>query len=146
RMFGYDEAEAYGRTLGELIVPDAYEAESAAIYAASMSGRTVRKEVLRRHKDGHLVPVEIITSPIVDASGRVTGSTNIYRDISERLRADESEARFRITFESAPVGIAHVGADGRWLRVNEALCRILGYPADELMEKRFQDITHPDDL
>src|SRR5262249_43062836 len=43
-------------------------------------------------------------------------------------------------------GIAHVAADGSWLRVNEAMCRILGYPADELTTKSFQDITHPDDL
>jgi PAS domain S-box-containing protein len=58
----------------------------------------------------------------------------------------KSEARFRATFENAAVGIAHVAPGGRWLRVNEALCRILGYPADELITKSFQDITHPDDL
>jgi PAS domain S-box-containing protein len=49
-------------------------------------------------------------------------------------------------FENAAVGIAHAAPDGRWLRVNEALCRIVGYPVDELVTKTFQDITHPDDL
>jgi PAS domain S-box-containing protein len=147
RMFGYDEAEASGHTLAELIVPGAYQAESAAIYAAVMhGGRTVRKEVWRRHKDGHPVPVEIITSPIIDSAGRITGSTNVYRDISERLRAEESETRFRVTFESAPVGMAHVAANGRWLRVNKALCGILGYSAEELTARSVQDFTHPDDL
>jgi PAS domain S-box-containing protein len=58
----------------------------------------------------------------------------------------ESEARFRATFENAAVGIAHVAPDGRWLGVNKALCRILGYPADELITRSFKDITHPDDL
>jgi PAS domain S-box-containing protein len=58
----------------------------------------------------------------------------------------ESEARFRATFENAAVGIAHVAPDGRWLRVNEALCRIVGYTADELVTRSFPDITHPDDL
>src|SRR5260370_42700396 len=57
-----------------------------------------------------------------------------------------SEARFRATFDNAAVGIAHVAPDGRWLRVNEALCRILGYAVDELIKKSFQDVTHPDDL
>jgi PAS domain S-box-containing protein len=57
-----------------------------------------------------------------------------------------SEARFRATFDNAAVGIAHVAPDGRWLRVNGVLCRILGYPADELLTKSFQDITYPDDL
>src|SRR5262249_22600 len=50
------------------------------------------------------------------------------------------------SFENAAIGIAHVAPDGRWLRVNAALRRILGYPADELVTKSFQDITHPDDL
>jgi PAS domain S-box-containing protein len=58
----------------------------------------------------------------------------------------ESEARFRATFENAAVGIEHVAPDGRWLRVNEAFCRFLGYPADELVTKSFQNLTHPDDL
>jgi PAS domain S-box-containing protein len=54
------------------------------------------------------------------------------------------EARFRVTFDNAAVGIAH--ADGRWLRVNGPLCRILGYRVDELLTKSFQDVTYPDDL
>jgi PAS domain S-box-containing protein len=57
-----------------------------------------------------------------------------------------SEERFRATFEQAAVGIALVGIDGRWLRVNQRLCAITGYPAEELLTKTFQDITHPDDL
>jgi PAS domain S-box-containing protein len=58
----------------------------------------------------------------------------------------ESEERFRATFANVAVGIAHVAADGRWLRVNKALSRILGWPADELITKSFQEITHQDDL
>jgi PAS domain S-box-containing protein len=153
RLFGYGEAEARGRRLGELIVPDAYEAESVAIHTTVVSGGTVLKEILRRHKDGQLVPVEINTSPILDSSGKVTGTSIIYRDISERRHAEEarraladSEARFQVTFENAPVGMAHVAPDGRWLRVNEALCRILGYAPDELTAKSFQDVTYADDV
>lgn len=50
------------------------------------------------------------------------------------------------TFENAAVGIAHVGLDGAWLRVNQRLLEIVGYDRDELMGRTFQDITHPDDL
>jgi PAS domain S-box-containing protein len=60
------------------------------------------------------------------------------------LRA--SEQRFRATFEQAAVGIAHVAPDGGWIRVNDRLCEIVGYPREELLEKTFQEITHPDDL
>ncbi len=153
RMFGYGEAEARGHKLSELIIPDADKDESAATLAAVLNGETVLKELLRRHKDGHLVPVEINSSPICDRSGRVIGTSVIYRDISERRRAEEarlaladSEARFRATFENAAVGISHVAPDGRFLRFNKALSRLLGWPADELISKSVWEITHPDDL
>ena len=42
--------------------------------------------------------------------------------------------------------MAIVGLDGRWVRVNKAICAIVGYPAEELMRKTIQDITHPEDL
>lgn len=58
----------------------------------------------------------------------------------------ESEERFRATFDQAAVGISHNAPDGRWLRVNQKLCSILGYTQEELLEKSFQDITHPDEL
>jgi PAS domain S-box-containing protein len=70
------------------------------------------------------------------------------RDEQTRIAAElrDSEAKFRATFEQAAVGIAHVGLDGRWLRVNTRLCEKLGYTRDELLAKSFQELTHPDDL
>ncbi|MBX3013216.1 MAG: PAS domain S-box protein [Caldilineaceae bacterium] len=56
------------------------------------------------------------------------------------------EALYRTTFDQAPVGIAHVAPDGRWLRVNQHLCHILGYTREELLQLSFQDITYPEDL
>jgi PAS domain S-box-containing protein len=58
----------------------------------------------------------------------------------------ESEERFRATFDQAAVGVAHVGLDGSWLRVNQKLCEIVGYTREELLKRTFQDITHPDDM
>ncbi len=58
----------------------------------------------------------------------------------------DSEKRFRAAFEQAAVGIAHVGTDGRWLRVNQKLCDIVGYTRGELLSLTFQDITHAEDL
>ena len=58
----------------------------------------------------------------------------------------ESETRFRSAFEYSALGLALVGLDGRWLRVNQALCQIIGYSEEELLSCTFQDITHPDDL
>src|SRR5687767_11293488 len=53
---------------------------------------------------------------------------------------------FEAAFHSASIGMALVGLDGRWLRVNQALCEIVGYPEEELLTKTFQGITHPEDL
>ncbi|QDT27763.1 Signal transduction histidine-protein kinase BarA [Gimesia panareensis] len=58
----------------------------------------------------------------------------------------ESEQNFRSTFEQVAMGIAHVSPDGRWLRVNHGLCEILGYENQELLERNWQELTHPDDL
>ena len=58
----------------------------------------------------------------------------------------ESEDRFRATFDQAAVGVAHIAMDGTWLRVNGRLCSILGYSREELLTRRFHDVTHPEDL
>jgi PAS domain S-box-containing protein len=72
------------------------------------------------------------------------------RSAAARARAEaalhENEERFRNAFEFAGIGMAIVGLDGRWLRVNQSICDIVGYPAAELLQTTFQAITHPDDL
>jgi PAS domain S-box-containing protein len=100
----------------------------------------------------------ILAALSVEGSCRVVDSA-----ISARTSCKEAEARladteaqltltrdslapFRATFDNAAVAIAHTAPDGRWLRVNEALNRILGYRVDELLTKSLQDVTYPDDL
>ncbi|OIQ02202.1 MAG: hypothetical protein COZ02_10485 [Zetaproteobacteria bacterium CG_4_10_14_0_8_um_filter_59_127] len=61
-------------------------------------------------------------------------------------RVEHSEKLFRETFAHAHIGMAHVGIGGAWLRVNDALCDIVGYPREELPRCTFQDITHPEEL
>ncbi len=58
----------------------------------------------------------------------------------------ESEELYRSTFELANLGVAHQSPDGRWLQVNDKVCEITGYSREELLQMKFQDITHPDDL
>jgi PAS domain S-box-containing protein len=57
-----------------------------------------------------------------------------------------AEERWRLTIDNAPVGIALVSLEGKFMRVNEALCRSLGYSTEELLALDFQQLTHPDDL
>lgn len=65
---------------------------------------------------------------------------------STRATGAEPPDAFRLAFDEAPIGMALVDIDGRWLRVNRSLCELTGYTADELLAGRFQDITYPDDL
>jgi PAS domain-containing protein len=58
----------------------------------------------------------------------------------------ESEELARATFEQAAVGIAHASTDDRFLRVNDRLCDIAGYPREELLQATRQDFRHPDDM
>lgn len=60
--------------------------------------------------------------------------------------ASENSKRFEGAFEHSPNGMALVGLDGKWLLVNDALTKILGYTKEEFLQLTFQDITHPDDL
>lgn len=52
----------------------------------------------------------------------------------------------RQTFDHAPIGVAVVSLDGRFVKVNRSLCELTGYVEADLLQKSFQDITHPDDL
>jgi PAS domain S-box-containing protein len=71
-------------------------------------------------------------------------------ETAERQRIEqvlqESEQQFCAIFNLAAVGIAQVGIEGKWLLVNQKLCDIVGYTQEELLERTFQDITHPDDI
>ena len=66
------------------------------------------------------------------------------KQIEAALR--ESEERFRSTFEQAAVGIRHAEPEGKFVRVNQKFCNIVGYTREELLEQTFYKITHPDDL
>ena len=68
----------------------------------------------------------------------------------ERARVErelrESEARYRATFDRAPVAILNIARNGRLLRANQRFCEMLGYEREEIVGKDFSAFTHPDDL
>jgi PAS domain S-box-containing protein len=94
--------------------------------------------------------VVVAGAPLFAADGALQSFIGTFTDITERKRAEarlrESEERFRATFEQAAVGIGDVGIDGRWLRVNQRLCEMLGYTREELLQRTVDDVSHPDDL
>jgi PAS domain S-box-containing protein len=83
-------------------------------------------------------------------AGKPIYMTGACLDVTETMEAhvriEQSELRFRSTFENAAVGVAHVALTGKWLLINNTLSNILGYSKTELTDLTFQEITHPDDL
>ena len=150
RLFGYTELEVVGQPITILIPPDRLEEEARILARLRRGERFDRFETVRVRKGGALLDVAISIYPIVGPDGRIVGASTIVRDLSERKETAaalrEVDRRFRGTFENAAVGIAHVGADGRWLNFNDRICAITGYAREELLATTFQRITHPDDL
>ena len=66
--------------------------------------------------------------------------------VDERLPAEHAQEAFRLMFERAGIGVAHVSLDGQWLAVNQALCDILGYSKSQLLNQQLRQITRFDDL
>lgn len=83
-------------------------------------------------------------------NGEIGGIIMYTEDITHRKQVETdlrvSESQFRGVFETSAIGIAIVSLSGKWLRVNKALCQMLGHEEHELTQLTFQDITHPDDL
>jgi PAS domain S-box-containing protein len=125
--------------------------DQTPVAACIRDGRSTRNtEVIIERPDGARVLVSVNIDPLYNKAGGRTGAINVFEDITERKRAEEalraSEERFRGTFENAAVGIAHTHPSRRFLRVNEKFCSIVGYPRAELLQRTYQDITHPDDV
>ncbi len=109
-----------------------------------------RKEWTFIHKSGKGFPVRLVVTSLKGEAGETVGYLGISEDITDSRRQRDalvqSEERFRLAMENAPIGEALVGLDGRWLKVNMALCDLLGYSKSDLLATDFQTITHPEDL
>ncbi|MDT8069064.1 MAG: PAS domain S-box protein [Terriglobia bacterium] len=75
---------------------------------------------------------------------QIIASTLARKKSDETLR--ESEELSRSTFDQAAVGIGHIATDGRWLRVNDKLCSLLGFSREEMLQMTTHDITCAEDL
>ena len=159
RMLGYAAGDVIGRHHPELFHDPVQLSARAAewnIPVESVLGYGTRtrdtdtRDWTFVRSDGVKLPVSLAITAIRAADGTLTGYLGIGRDITaERQAASElrdAEERFRNAFDQAPIGKALVSPDGRFTRVNSALCSILGYGEAELLETTFQTLTHPDDL
>ncbi|NNC03345.1 PAS domain S-box protein, partial [Corallococcus exiguus] len=153
RIFGYSAQEALGQPLDILLPEDIRAAHMAHVRHFAQGTATSRHmgerlPILGRRRGGEAFPAEASIMKL-DVEGTLR-LTVILRDISARRKAEDllrlSEERFRASFEGAPIGMALVGLEGRFLHVNAALCHLVGYSRDEMLSRSFQDLTAPEDL
>ncbi len=138
-------AAALSQELGEPIAPG-FE----VFVAKARRGEAEEQEWTYIRRDGSRLAVRLSVTALYDEQGQIGGFVGIASDITERKQIEAalrtSEAQFRHAFADASIGMAIISLTGRWLQINEAVCQIVGYPAAELLQLTFQDITHPDDL
>src|SRR5882724_5393412 len=150
RIFGYAEEEALGRPINELVVPEELWAEAEEYTRRGTRGEILNVETMRKRKDGTRVPVSIVGVPVSIAGSHISEYV-IYRDITERKRAEEELRRS----ESYLAEAQRLSQTGSWawspdrdIRYwSEECYRVLSFdPKDGL--PRFQDFLqrlHPDD-
>jgi PAS domain S-box-containing protein len=150
-LLGYEPEELIGRS-GFLFVHPDDATDVTQRQDEVIAGSRLHTVLCRvRHKQGRDVWIESTVDALRDpATGAVVELLSISRDVSERVTVTaqlrESEQRFRLAMANAPIGMALVGLDGRFVEVNDSLCDLLGCPRDELLSLTFQDITHVEDL
>jgi two-component system sensor histidine kinase/response regulator len=147
---GMSHQEAVGRGWEDGIHPDDRERIQKAWQRAIDRQEEYSQEFRFRTRDGKVIWVFSSAVALREDSGKIARFLGNLIDITERKNRDqalyEMQQQFHSAFEDAPIGMALVAPDGRWLQVNRALCGIVGYSRDELLASTFQHITHPDDL
>jgi diguanylate cyclase (GGDEF)-like protein/PAS domain S-box-containing protein len=143
---GVAPGDLEGHPCAEVMPPDRW-AVYEPMYRAALTGESSSTEVL---DPDHVRRYVIDVGPRRSADGTIAGGVAIGRDVTAHRRVEnelhQAQRLFEQAFAEAPIGMALVGLDGQWMRVNRALCDITGYSAEELRHKTFADITHPDDV
>ncbi|MBA3906579.1 MAG: PAS domain S-box protein, partial [Pseudonocardiales bacterium] len=150
RVVGWHHEDLIGEVVYDYLHPDDMLLVRAT-RAALLDGAEQANAIYRyRRPGGGWTWLEGQIRAVRDADGEVVGLLTTARDVSERRRLEAELSRARLVFESAfaaaPIGMALVSVDGRFLKVNNAVCRLLGRDEASLLGDTFQDITHPGDL
>ena len=150
RLFGYSEVEAVGKPI-TMLIPDELQQEESVFLERLRTGERVEHwETVRIAKGGKRVAVSLTISPVRDSAGKIAGFSKIAHDITDRKRAEhvlrESEERFRLVADTAPVLIWMSGTDKLCNFFNQGWLSFTGRPMAEELGEGWASGVHPDDL
>jgi len=139
-MLGYTRDELLG-THHLDVVAEEHRQRHAQRFVDRKRGEPEVYETLLRRRDGEGLPVILAGSPLIDQDGVFRGTVGTFTDITERKRAEEalqeSERRFRLLFEEAPLAYQSLDEDGKLLQVNQAWLDLLGYDRHDVIGRWF---------
>ncbi|MEV4945449.1 SpoIIE family protein phosphatase [Streptomyces sp. NPDC053755] len=139
-LLGYRPEELLGRPATPVLAPESNQELAAQLTRRVHAGETVVGTLPVRHRDGHDVTMEMWILPEADPRGR-PGAMLIAVETSEVLRMRDSLAALQSLFTQSPIGLATLGPDLRFLRVNDALARMNGVSAAEHLGKRLTEVV-----
>jgi len=136
QFFGATETEIIGKTDYDFVGKDLADFfRRNDQNAMNAGGPTSNEEWITFASDGHKAMLETIKTPIYNSKGVVKGVLGIGRDITYRKQAEEllrqSEAKYRNLIETMPDGVYRSTPEGKFIEVNNAMVRILGYDSKE---------------
>jgi two-component system, cell cycle sensor histidine kinase and response regulator CckA len=147
-IFGVPPGGLTSRSLYDFLAPESRLLVSDQTRDRRAGKRSQYELEIVRECDGARRTILVSAAPYFDDAGRVSGTVGVFSDITDRILVEralqENEARLRLTFDQAPIGAAMVSLDCRYLQVNEAFCRMLGYQERELTGRSVFEVTHPD--
>jgi diguanylate cyclase (GGDEF)-like protein/PAS domain S-box-containing protein len=149
QLFGWTAAEAVGRFAPH--IPPEEQAETLErLHLIDEGQEQIAHRSNRRRKDGSLIELSVLSSPLRAGDGTAGGVVSVIRDVTDLFAAEqartEAERLFRAAFEHAPNGVALTGADGAFLDVNPAACKMMRRSREELLVTTVASMSHPDDL
>lgn len=152
-LTGYTEAEAVGRSPGELLRSDAHPpAYYREIEAELAAGRPWRGYLVSARKDGTLIPQTLSVTPILDAAGRLDSIVAVRHDLTDQIAAEqrlrESEERYALAAMGANDGLWDWKLPDDEAYYSERWCKIVGDDRPGFTGGRHDwlERVHPDDL
>jgi two-component system sensor histidine kinase/response regulator len=133
-LFGYAATDVTGETNNFLQAEtDTHTATVPPGDEPPADGISPLREFRCRHRDGHLIWVESMSTRVVDGAGQVLGYMETYRNIDARRQAEEHIRKLSLAVEQSPVSVIITDLDARVEYANEAFVRTSGYRLEEIL-------------